>query len=321
MRDLADLAELRWGGAAVYWAVMGEPEFRRALAADFNSLTPENCLKMQTLRPAPHRFDFTEADRLVAFAADHGMRVRGHTLVWHRQLPEWLTAEAMTGEEARLFLKRHIYTVVGRYRDTIDEWDVVNEAVEKDGSLRKTVWLETIGPEYIELAFRWAHEADPAAKLFYNDYGIAKGGPKADAVFELLETLTAKGVPVHGIGFQSHFRTNLDLPWDRLPENFERFRRLGLERAVTELDIRIPEPVTEAKLRRQAEMGARFLRVCLGAGIRNFTVWGVTDAASWIPHTFADYDAGLLRDRDYLKKPVYRAVEEVLQESPENAKP
>ncbi len=276
---------------------------------------------MRVLRPGIHRFDFTEADRLMSFAEEHGFRVRGHTLVWHRQLPDWLEETLSTEEEARTFLRRHIFTVVGRYRERIDEWDVVNEAVEKDGRLRETVWLRTIGPEYIALAFRWAHEADPEATLYYNDYAIAKGGPKADAVHELLRTLKAEGVPVQGIGFQSHFRSDLDLPWDKIPENFERFRQLGLELAITELDIRIPEPVTEDKLRDQAEMGERFLRVCLDVGIRNVTFWGVTDAASWIPHTFEDYDAGLLRDANYAPKPIHRTLEAVLAEAAEPENP
>lgn len=318
LRSLADRAGVRWGGALAAWALAGDEDYREAVLADFNSFTPENCLKMRVVSKQPSVYHFGEIDAMLAFAEANGLSARGHTLVWHNQLPAWTDDRVPEEGEAAQFLERYIRTVMGRYEGRFRAWDVVNEAIDK-GELRKTYWWKHIGPDYIEKAFTWAREADPGAKLYYNDYAILKGGPKADRVYELLKDLKARGVPVDGIGFQAHLRVDQDLPWDRIPANLARFRELGLELAVTELDIRIPEPVTPEKLEAQAAMAERLVRLLLKEGVRDITFWGVTDKASWISSFFEDYDAGLMRDRSLSPKPMHDRLRAVLEKAAEAA--
>ena len=185
------------------------------IASQANIVVAENSMKWGPLRPTPDTYDFTQADRLVRFAALAGQRVRGHNLCWHQQLPSWFKTTA-TSDNARKLLTDHIQTVAGRYRGKIHSWDVVNEAVElKDGradGLRNSPWLGLIGPEYIELAFKTAAEADPAAKLTYNDYGIELDTDdqalKRGQVLMLVRRLKARNIPIHAVGLQSHFAGN-----------------------------------------------------------------------------------------------------------------
>jgi endo-1,4-beta-xylanase len=185
--------------------------YRRLLAAEFNSLTPENQLKWEFVRPSEGEYDFEAADAIVAFAEEHGQRVRGHTLLWHSQNPAWLEEGDFSPEALEEILRDHIGTVVGRYAGRIHEWDVANEIFLEDGSLRlqENIWLRELGPGIIARAFHWAHEADPSAQLFFNDYGVDGINAKSNAYFALIQTLLAKGVPVHGFGTQSH----LSLHW------------------------------------------------------------------------------------------------------------
>ena len=171
-------------GASVDEAVFQrDAHYREVLAREFSILTPENALKFERVHPAPDRYDFRPADTLMDFAASHHMAVHGHTLVWDGQLPQWLEQGHFSKARLTAILRDHIHTVVGHYRGRIPLWDVVSEAVDDDGKLRDTFWLRGIGPDYIALAFKWAHEADPHARLLYNDYGIAGDNRKADAVF------------------------------------------------------------------------------------------------------------------------------------------
>ena len=212
------------------------------LVRHMNSLTPENHLKLHMVRPHPGVISWTGADAIVDYAGEHGMRVRGHALVWHEAAPEWFFHEADGSEASREVvrdrLREHILETVGRYRGRIHAWDVVNEAVADsagEGLLRPTRWLEALGPEYIALAFRAAHEADPGALLFYNDYSLVEPR-KRDRTLRLLRELIAEGVPVHGVGLQGHW--TLTWPPVRLiGEAIRAFADLGLRVEITELDI------------------------------------------------------------------------------------
>ena len=210
LRDLAPRRGLAIGAAVDVSALRSDPVYAQILAQEFNMLTAENALKFGPLRPSRDSYDFSAADILVQFAQDHDMQVRGHTLVWHNQLPDWLTQGTFSREELSAILKEHILTVVGRYRGKIAAWDVVNEAVGDNGQMRDTFWLRGIGPEYLDLAFQWAHEADPQAKLFYNDYNGEGLGSKSDAIYRLLKELLQRRVPVDGVGLQMHL--TLDAP-------------------------------------------------------------------------------------------------------------
>jgi endo-1,4-beta-xylanase len=174
------------GAAVDYDPLFQDKLYAQTLSREFSILTPENAMKFGVIHPAQNVYVFSEADAIVAFAKQNGMQVRGHTLVWHNQLPQWLVDGNFTRDEMIAILKDHIMAVVGHYRGQVTVWDVVNEAVDDNGSLRDSIWLKTIGPEYMDMAFNWAHEADPQAQLFYNDYGNEDLGKKSNAIYALV---------------------------------------------------------------------------------------------------------------------------------------
>jgi endo-1,4-beta-xylanase len=248
----------------------------------------------------------------VAFARAHGQLVRGHTLVWHNQLPDWLTAGVADGTidatELRQILRQHIFAEAGHFRGQIWQWDVVNEAFNEDGTLRDTLWLRELGPGYLADAFRWAHQADPRALLFYNDFNIEGINPKSDAVYALVRDLRRQGVPIQGVGVQGHFGVQFGFPAD-VRDNLRRFEALGLFTAVTEADVRMPLPVDNIKLQAQAQGYSVLLQACLLARrCLSLTVWGFTDKYSWVPGVFAGEGAATLFTEDFAAKPAYEAL-------------
>jgi endo-1,4-beta-xylanase len=290
--------------------------FKTVLSREFNVLTPENDMKFSRLRPAPDLYDFARADSLVVFAEANEMKVRGHTLVWHRQLAPWLTSGTWTRDQAQELLAEHIARVVGHYRGRLVAWDVVNEAIADDASLRSTFWSDHLGRDYIEHAFRWAHEADPDVALFYNDYGIEWMNEKADSVYALMRDLLARGVPVHGIGFQAHFEVGRAPHRDELTANFARFAALGLKIHITELDVRIRQPATEEQFILQAEIYRDVVGVCLRSPACEMVVtWGFTDRDSWIPNAFPGFGEALLFDGSYRPKRAYWLLHALLNEN------
>jgi endo-1,4-beta-xylanase len=190
----------------------------------------------------------------------------------------------------------------------------LNEAIDWNGSLRDTLWLEKLGPQYMDQVFRWAHEADPEAKLYYNDFSAEGLGDKSDAVYELVKGMVERGVPIHGVGFQGHFGIEEPPSAEAVAANIERLKTLGLEVQFTEVDVRIPEPVTDEKLQEQADVYWSMLNACVqNSGCTAFITWGVTDKFSWISSFLDGYDAGLLLDADYEPKPAYWALRDVLE--------
>ncbi len=179
----------------------------QVISEQFNSITPENVLKWESVHPQPDKYNFTPGDSYVAFGEAHGMWIIGHTLVWHNQTPRWVFEDANGKPVDRdTLLKRmhdHIQTVVGRYKGRIKGWDVVNEALNEDGTMRQTQWLKIIGDDYIAKAFEYAHEADPAAELYYNDYSLENEAKRHGAI-ELIKKLKAQGVPITAVGLQGH---------------------------------------------------------------------------------------------------------------------
>lgn len=290
--------------------------YRDRLGVEFSSLTPENQLKWEFLRPAPDAFVFGPADAIVDFAEDHGQAVRGHALLWHNQNPEWLEPPDLEADALRALLREHITTVVGRYAGRIHQWDVANEILDDDGRLRleDNVWLRELGPDVVADAFRWAHAADPDAELFLNDYGVEGVNPKSDAYLELVAGLLADGVPVHGFGVQGHLSTRYGFPAD-VEANLRRFADLGVAVAITELDVRMPldgEP-TDEQLARQADDYRRMLEACLAVpACDSFTVWGFPDRHSWVPHFFPEEGAATVLWDDLTAKPAYEALRDTL---------
>jgi endo-1,4-beta-xylanase len=285
--------------------------YRATLRANFSSITTENELKFEPVQPERGLFRFEDADAMLAFAEQHGMEVRGHTLVWHNQLPGWLREGQFTRDELIAILRDHITTVVSRYRGRIAAWDVVNEAFESDGSLRDSLWLRGIGPDYIEMALHWAHAADPDALLFINEFGIEHGGAKAAGLERTARELVRDGVPLHGVGFQMHL--GLDNPPDPgvVDEQMRRFAALGLRTDITELEVAIQNGVGthEERIAAQSELYSSIAEVCARQrACRSVTVWGVADSHSWLPEHTGRPDAPLLFDTNYQRKPSYDAL-------------
>lgn len=304
---------LRVGSAVDVKVLNTHWAYRKVLAREFGAVTAESAMKWGQLEPRRGQYDWTSSDRLVEFAGANGQSVYGHTLVWHTDLPDWLPQDG-SPEELRELLREHITTVVSRYRGKVWAWDVVNEVIADDGSMRDTVWLRKLGPDYVADAFRWAHAADPQAVLFINDYGAEGRGAKADALYRLVGKLRAAGAPVQGVGFQAHLRA------DRMPpgmaQNLGRFAKAGLKLAVTELDVRVRLPVTKKKLEQQAGVYRQVLKMCLDQpACVSFTVWGFTDAFSWIPGYHRGYGVACLYDPDFVAKPAYTALRTLLTQS------
>ena len=212
----------------------------------FNAISPENVLKWERVHPQPDRYDFAPADEYVAFGERHGMFIVGHTLVWHSQTPPWVFQNAqgqpLTRDELLARMKDHITTVVGRYRGRIKGWDVVNEALNEDGTLRESPWKRIIGDDYLVKAFQFAHDADPAAELYYNDYNLDYPA-KRDGVIRLVRSLQAGGVPIHAVGSQEHLK--LTTPSiAQVDSSIRMISATGVKVNVTELDIDMLPPAT-----------------------------------------------------------------------------
>lgn len=269
-------------------------------------------MKWYATEPERGVFDFTEADKVVAFAKSHHQKVRGHTLIWHNQLPAWLTEGTWSADELRAILKNHIQTEVRHFKGQVIHWDVVNEAFNEDGTYRESLFYKTLGPGYIADALRWAHEADRHAKLYLNDYNVDGIGPKSDAYYTLIKQLKADGVPVEGFGIQGHLALQYGFPGD-VQQNMQRFADLGVDVAVTELDIRMALPATPEKLATQATWYADYVKACLAVKkCVGVTIWDYTDKYSWIPSVFPGEGAALPYDENLLPKPAYYSIKEVL---------
>ena len=264
---------------------------------NFGSLSPENVMKSGLIHPRENSYAWDNADRIVNFAQQNGLLMRGHTLCWHQQTPAWLfkDTEGRPVSKAVLLarLKEHISTVVSRYKGNIYAWDVVNEAIDDKDSVffRASDWYKICGEEFIADAFRWAHEADPKALLFYNDYDTESPG-KRDKIFNLLRKLKADRVPIDGIGLQGHW--NLTTPTEQtLRESIEKFASLGLQVQITELDVSVYAPAEkdaanhlftaerEQKQLEQYKMVFRVLRE-YKKQITGVTFWNVSDRSSWL---------------------------------------
>ncbi|GAB4295167.1 MAG: endo-1,4-beta-xylanase [Oscillatoriaceae cyanobacterium] len=293
-----------------------DPMYGQVLAREFNTIMPENEFKFENVHPERDKYDFSTTDRLITFARTNGMHVRGHTLVWFHALPRWLLEGNFSRDELIAILEDHVKTVVRHYRGQVYAWDVVNEVLNADGSYRDTLWLRAIGPDYIDMAFRWAHEADPKALLFLNDYGEGLNA-KSDNLYSLLHDLVSRSVPINGIGFQMHVGfLSSDNPQE-VAANIKRIGDLGLEVAFTETDIpiaKLPGKTKAEKLAAQAKLYGELLQVCLDApNCHTFGMWGFTDRYSWIKKFQGQDNAPLIFDAQYRPKPAHQAMVEVLQ--------
>ena len=312
LRALASRVGLRIGTAVNTDVLATNAKYRQITADQFSSVTPENVMKWQVVEPTQGTYDWSAADQLVNFAKANGQLVRGHTLVWQNQLPNWLTTGTHTSAQLRDLLHKHITDEVSHFKGHIWQWDVVNEAFNDDGTMRDTLWLNAMGPRYIADAFRWAHQADPRALLFYNDYNIEGIGAKSDAVFALVKQLRAEGVPINGVGAQGHLDTKYGFP-DQMQQNLQRFGDLGLKVALTEVDVRTTLPVTTPEQLAQNADYSQMLGACLLVRqCISYTVWGFGDAYSWVPGVFAGEGSASIYDESLQPKTQYFALQQVL---------
>ena len=307
--------------------------------AQFDSITPENVLKWASIHPTPDGFNFGPADHYVEFGERNHMFNIGHCLVWHSQTPNWVFEDGKgnpaTREELLRRMHDHIFAVVGRYRGRISGWDVVNEALNDDGTLRQSPWRLIIGEDFIAKAFEYAHEADPKAELYYNEYSLENEAKRKGGV-ELIRKLLAQGVPVAAVGLQGHY--HLDWPSvEAVDSTIAQFHALGIKVNITELDVDVLPHVTQshtADVSAKAEGGANSNPYTAGLpgaqqqeladryaalfgvflkhrdAITRVTFWGVTDKGSWLNNFPARGRTNypLLFDREGKPKPAFDAV-------------
>jgi len=302
-----------------------DEQYQSLVGKEFSMITPENDMKFQFIHPQPDVYAFNEADILVDFAQVNHLRVHGHALVWHEALPVWVTSIIHSPLEVEQILAQHIQTIVGRYKGRVAEWDVVNEPLKdkeytiNHGLRSANPWFQGMGEEYIDFAFRQAHAVDPAAKLFLNEYGIEEPGPKFEALYALVKRLLAKGVPIHGIGFQMHEDMEagryVGSDPDLVAINMKRLVALGLEVRVSEMDVNMNSRETPNRLKTQSQAFAAMLAMSVKQdGVTSFGQWGVTDRYSSLAPMF-DYfkwGNGLIFNADYQPKPAYTELQQIL---------
>ena len=297
--------------------LLAEAPYQDTLLSHFTSVTPENALDFNYTEPRPGVYVLTAPDTIVAFAHTHNLSVFGNGLVWFQAVPNWLKNGGYTRAQVIAILRSHIFTVVSHYRGLITSWDVVDEALSSDGSgLRDSFWLQAIGPDYIAMAFQWAHEADPDASLYYNEYGIETPGKKFDALYALVTSFIKQGVPISGVGFQMHEDLAFGRPSIKgVATNFARISALGLKVRITEMDVRsVMGSNLQAKLAEQASLYGAMATLCMQTrACVAFTVWGLTDKYTWIDALLHRQDNPLLFDTNYRPKPAFYAVRDALK--------
>jgi endo-1,4-beta-xylanase len=330
LREVAHSKGLYFG-AAVSDSQLRRPDFTPLLLDQCSILVAENQMKWRATNPEQDRFDFTQADFFMDFALSHHVPARGHNLCWHEHNPTWLDS-AITLQNAVTLFTTHIQTVVGRYKGRIHSWDVVNEAINPSDrnslGLRNSLWLQNIGEDYVDLAFRTAAKADPAAILTYNDYDIETDAPaqeaKREAILAMLRRLVKKGVPVQALGVQAHLRTNEGIPtWNGLNKFLLEIEKLNLQVFVTELDVDdqfMPADIAERD-RQVADIYRSFLENFLRHNsVKVVLTWCLSDRDSWL-QSFRPRKDGLPQrplpfDAQLDTKPAFFALRDSLAAKP-----
>ncbi|HEY2408642.1 MAG TPA: endo-1,4-beta-xylanase [Polyangiaceae bacterium] len=315
LRQAAAHSQRRIGTALATWFFQ-DPDYTEVAGREFDSLTPENQMKWDALEPKRGKFTFDAGDQLVRFAEQNHMRMRGHTLVWHQQLAHWVSE--LSGTDLHAAMLNHVRGVCEHYRGRIAQWDVVNEAIDDTGALRPQSPFSALGPTFIDDAFRAAHEADPNALLFYNDYEIeGPGSPKTEGAYALVARLVKAGVPIHGVGFQMHVEPRNWPNAEAIRGNLQRFADLGLFVEITEMDVPVGELPgdTDQKLAEQKRLTREIVAACLSVErCTGITLWGFTDKHTWLN----DAKWGALRgrlphrplpfDENYRSKPMFDGI-------------
>lgn len=307
-----------------------EPREGEIIKQEFNAFTPENSMKWESTEPSRGNFTFTDADRYAAFAKKNNLQVHCHTLVWHSQLPQWVSNGGFDNKTLIGIMEDHIKAIVTRYKGVCTRWDVVNEALNENGTYRSSVWLNTIGEAYLPIAFRLAKKYDNKAKLYCaspflspyttltdllrdNDYNLEYNAEKTAGAKRIVKLIKSYGVKIDGVGYQAHLaseatRTSPGPAPDQktLEAALRATADEGVDVAYTEIDVRLNTPATPEKLAVQAATYERIAASCIAVKrCVGMTVWGISDKYSWIPGVFAGEGAALVWDENYNKKPAY----------------
>jgi endo-1,4-beta-xylanase len=329
LRTLASKIDLHVGTAIIPFD-LDNPDYAKVAAQQFSVVTPGNEMKWQVVEPTQGTYDWSGGDRLVQFAEQNHQLVRGHVLLWHNQLPNWLTTGVANGTigNAQLLdlLHKHITDEVTHFKGKIWQWDVANEFFTDSNPSQlnpNDFWVSHLGPGVIADAFRWAHAADPHALLFYNDYNIAGedgSNAKSNAAYAWIQQMLAQGVPINGVGDQGHLDTQYGFP-TQMAADLQRFADLGLKTAITEADVRtfVDGPTTQVPTDHLATFAhpyeySQMLQACLAVkACISFTVWGFGDADSWVPGFFTGEGFANIYDVNLTPKPAYTALQQDLK--------
>jgi endo-1,4-beta-xylanase len=312
---LYTLATFPIGVAINYQEFTSNPVHVSIADRQFNSFTAENIFKPAYLHPEAETFYWQDADALVAYCQSHNKRLHGHTLIWHNQLPLWITEYQGGNDDFEQMFKKHIQTIVLHFKGRIASWDVVNEAFNEDGTLRNSIWRQKLGDSYIEKAFIYAHEADPCASLFYNDYNLESNITKRNSVLQYFNNIRIRNIQVDGIGLQMH--VSLENPeTTQIGEAFQAVTQQGFKLHLSELDISThPLELSENMLERQADYLGKIVYHYQQIPAQyqyGITFWGLSDKDSWIRSFYNRVDYPLLYDDDYQIKPMYCKFKEVI---------
>lgn len=291
-------------GTAITPGDVLDPDKAKLISENYNTIVAENNMKWENIQYKKGKFNFSDMDLLVKFAGENGMKVRGHTFVWHNQNAGYVSS-IRDDDELRAHLKDHITTIMQRYQGKIFEYDVCNEIFEEDGSFRNSFWYRRFGEEIYEYAFTVARQADPNARLVLNDYNNENyGNAKADAMYNFVKKLVEKGVPIDGVGLQLHLQENLPFDKEAIRKNVQRYGELGIDVSFTEVDVRLKTPAGDAAVANQARIYQDLMDICrTEKNCSTYVVWGLSDKTSWVPGTFPGYGDALPIDRDYKVKP------------------
>jgi endo-1,4-beta-xylanase len=329
LRVLASKVGLRIG-TAVNPYDLNTPAYRNITASQFSSVTPENEMKWETVEPTRGTYNWAAADRLVSFAKAHGQLVRGHVLLWHNQIPSWLTTGVQNGTigkgELRALVHKHITDEVTHFKGKIWQWDVANEFfTDANPSTMNPndFWVANLGKGIVADAFRWAHAADPKALLFYNDYNIAGedgSNAKFNAAYAFVKDLKEHGVPINGVGDQGHLDLQYGFP-TKMTADLQQYANLGLKVAITEADVRTfvnnatdQVPTDQLAIPAHAYYYDQMLKACLFVrSCISFTVWGFADTQSWVPGVFKGEGYANIYDVNLQPKPAYTTMQQDLK--------
>ncbi|KAK0450201.1 endo-beta-1,4-glucanase [Armillaria borealis] len=278
----------------------------------FGQITAANSMKWDATEPSRGTFTFAQGDVIANLAASNGQLLRGHNCVWHNQLPSWVSSGGFNNATLTQIVATHCGTLVGHYAGKVYvvflyAWDVINEPFNDDGTFRSDVFFNTTGVSYVGVALRAARAADPKAKLYINDFNIEGTGAKSTAMINLVKSLKAQGIPIDGIGIQSHLIVG-EVP-STLKANFEQFTALGVEIAVTELDVRMTLPETPALLAQQKADYETVISTCTAVkGCIGVTIWDFTDKFSWVPGAFPGQGGATPWDENLVTKPAFDGI-------------